>query len=67
MAESGEQLLDPASGHSGGVDSTCEHTSGANSASSAWMGSMGFFLFFFVFSDQLIEAGVIKWPPPLKH
>jgi len=22
---------------------------------------------FFVFSDQLTEAGVIKWPPPLKY
>ena len=35
----GEKLLDPASGCSGGVDPTCEHTGGADPANSAWMGS----------------------------
>jgi len=45
MAGFDEQLLDPASGHSGSVDLTCEHTDGADSASSAWA-RWAFFCFF---------------------
>jgi hypothetical protein len=51
MAGSGEQHLDLASGHNCGVDPTCERTSSADPASSAWMGSMGFFLFFVFLVD----------------